>query len=215
MHNFFNSYKWIIWLVLFPLLVHAAVYKRRDAQGNVYFSDQPSEGSKQLKLPPPSVVHQPPPTQAPPAQQPFSPFPPPGAPEPYKTIQFKEPVDQQTFQNQRKIVVKLNIEPSLKEGDKVQLFLNGHPIGQPIVSTQFVLQQLNRGEHQLQAAIVDRNGQVIKKSRSITIFVHYASVGSLLKSHSVLKAAKQVNRLPDVINKAADIINKVVDKVSL
>lgn len=213
----------ILILLIFSLLffadnASAAVYKGRDAQGNVRYSDKPFPGAKRIRLPPSSVVrrgrNQPYPRQPqnlPPRNgQPgiLEPVPAPPlerlpANLPKATVRFNNIENEQTFQNQRIIPVNFDLSRDLLPGERVDLIVDGKLYASSSGTTQLFLENLPRGSHQIQLQIVAPNGQVIFKSRVLTIFIHLARVGERKKALPLtikaaeLKPAEEVDKDKD------------------
>lgn len=94
----------------------------------------------------------------------------------YSDVTIMQPVNQTTFHSQEPIGVSVVTSPALRPGDLVQLVVDGLPIGEPQASLQFTVGDLVRGTHQLQARVVNSNGQTLKMSLTTTIFKQQASV---------------------------------------
>lgn len=102
----------------------------------------------------------------------------------YSDFSIASPKDQETFQNQRYIPVEIKISPELQTGDKIQIYLDGKPAGPPVESVHVGLAEIERGTHQLSAALVSEDQQTLKQSQTITIYIHYANLGTSRKSGS-------------------------------
>ncbi len=94
----------------------------------------------------------------------------------YAAITITQPADQATFHNQTPISVIVLTQPDLKAGEQVQLMLDGVAYGLPQRSLNFSLMDLARGKHQLQAVIIDKDGNSLKNSAPITFFKQQASL---------------------------------------
>ena len=77
---------------------------------------------------------------------------------------------------QYEIPVSLSVTPELQDGDYIQILLNGQPFGQDFYTTSMVLRDVYRGEHQLQAVILNGSGIELARSDSVTIYVQRPSV---------------------------------------
>lgn len=168
---------------------HAAIYMQLDKNGNTVYSDTPlNANAKKIDLPKTedNQTHQ---DQVAPAsaaslneetENPANQIPTlKSSPHVYTTFLMESPKDQETFQNQPVIPVEIKIDPLLQAGDKIQLYLDGKPMGSPVPTTHLQLMQIDRGSHQLSAVLIDNNQQKIKDTGTITIFVHQASVSSI------------------------------------
>lgn len=169
--------KFLLWMILcvFPFSAFAAIYQIKDAQGNVFYTDQPSDQAKPVDLDSTGVVQNEPsssnksPTKNEPVKEVDS------SAKNYEDFGFSNPTDQATIWNQPVISVSLSLKPNLMKGDKVALFMDGKKLAEG-PTTEFSLNHPDRGQHSLQAKVMGPDGQVKKESNSITIFVHYGRV---------------------------------------
>ncbi len=162
-------------LFLSAFSASAAVYRTVDEQGNVVFSDQPAKGAEKVDLPPVPTY------QAPryklPAAVPDSG----GAAEPayYTHFALLSPTPDETLRdNTGKVQVTLGLEPALNgaAGHRIQFYLDGRPVGGPGSSLQTVLTNIDRGEHEVSAAVIDRTGKEIVRTGPVRFFLHRHSV---------------------------------------
>jgi hypothetical protein len=150
----------------------AEIYKIVDEHGKVTFSDQPHPSAKAVELPTANTT---PAIEIPvkkattqttdtdPSE--FS---------GYQSLSISHPSDQSIIPNGLvPLSVRVNISPSLQEGHMILLevgadsFTNAEGI--------FTLPRLTRGEHKLQASILDKQDQALKQSSTVTIFVYLPS----------------------------------------
>jgi len=172
-------------LFLLPLTSYAEIYKSVDANGNVTYTDKPTDSNatvvtvpKTNSAPatspePASVNNAAPennaaPVTAAPSDKPTK--------KPYTQFMIASPADQESIQNQPTLAVTIKINPSLQAGDVIQLYLDGTPYGNAVPDTSFNLTIPNRGTHVLSATLFDKNMQVLKQGNSITIYVHQAHI---------------------------------------
>jgi hypothetical protein len=94
----------------------------------------------------------------------------------YSAVSIIQPMDQTTIHNQTPIQVSVITQPALKTGDKVQLLLDGVPMGVAQNTLQFTLTDLQRGTHQVQARVVGADGTTLKMGLPITLFKQQPSV---------------------------------------
>jgi len=91
-------------------------------------------------------------------------------PIPQYTIKITSPQPEETFQNEaQSITVTVAITPELEPDDKVVIYVDGNPAGEPIHSTSISIPWLERGEHTLQAKIIQPKGRGATTD-TITIF---------------------------------------------
>lgn len=160
-----------------PALLAETVYKSTDAQGNTVFTDLPTPDSQKINIQPAQTYSLP------------SPPPPNGEGENGKLEKLKDfldnssesryevsilsPQDKETLSTDiHSFTVSISVNPQLKEGDKIQLLLNGEPYGEPSTSTDIVVSpdvRLPRGSYQLQARVVSGENPSTIKGESSTI----------------------------------------------
>jgi len=75
------------------------------------------------------------------------------------------------------LTVKAHVEPALAQGHRLQLLLDGVPLGVAQRVPEFPLQNIDRGTHRLQIRIIDEAGE--------TVFTGAASTFHLMR-HSRL-----------------------------
>ncbi len=162
-------------LVILPLLVmpvDAGVYKWTDESGQVHYTDQYQEGSEAVDLPEPSV---------------YKPVPVPGATESpaagaeaapagdYDLLEVAAPVHDETIRNNEgKVTVSLRLEPTLRQGDVIELFLDGEKRGE-LRSAGGTLSGVNRGTHSLKVRVVDASGQELISSPAVNFHLRRES----------------------------------------
>lgn len=168
-------------LLLLPLCAFSAVYKWKDSQGVVNYSDRPNPNSQSVDLPPSTVSKNPNAAKKPTVNKTTSLQAPSKLKQPvkktYDTFSFKNLKNEQTFHNQREIPVALSLKPELQPGDKIQLLLDGKIQGEPEASSVLMLNNVDRGKHTLQAQVINKAGEVIKSTDTITLYIHYAALG--------------------------------------
>ncbi len=98
--------------------LHAQIYKWTDSQGVIHFSDKPHQGSQTVKIPEPQIyspLDAVPNENAPPAKASQGDH-------VYNSVSIAQPTDQATIRNnQGYVVVATQLDPSLMEGDTLQL----------------------------------------------------------------------------------------------
>lgn len=167
--------------------LHAAIYVNQNASGGTEYTYTPSMTSKPVVVPPTNSIS----TPAPVAQTPA-----PSDPitntandstdsnaadatssqaSSYKAFEIISPKNEETLQNQPIIPVEMKIEPNMLPGDKIQLMLDGKPVGTPTATAYQELGIVERGTHTLYAVIVNNKGQNIKQTSTVTIYIHRAS----------------------------------------
>lgn len=159
-------------LLLFPLASLAqAVYRTTDAQGNVVFTDTPPAGTT-----PADRVEIRPTNTARPIEVPAPPVP---AETPdveaavvSYTVAITNPANETSFpMGPGNFSVSANINPALREGDSLQLFIDGTPQGEPQQGASWDLTNVFRGRRDLTVGVIGPAGETIILSDPVTVFV--------------------------------------------
>jgi hypothetical protein len=149
----------------------AELYKGLDVEGNVIYSDKPFDDAEKFTPPPISVMDKP---KAGTDEK---------AAETEKPVEFKymsfdiiSPTNNQTIRNESDITVSLKLKPGLntEEGHSVWMMLNGKPVVKNSQSMSLQIEQVDRGVHQLQAQIRNKEGKIVVRTRTTTVFLHKA-----------------------------------------
>jgi hypothetical protein len=162
-------------LLLISQIVRADVYKSVTGDGEVIFSDVPSQGAERVRLPELTTYKSAPVAtsssasgnEADQAQE-----------MPYKNFTVVAPEDQASFWDNEGIVnMSVSTEPALliESGHKVQFYLDGKPYGNAELSLANTFSGLERGTHILSASILDVGGTVLISTNPVTIHLHKAS----------------------------------------
>ncbi len=166
------------------------VYESKGPNGPV-FSNQPSPGAKVLVLPPLNVMEAPP---APPPSPPAASAAPPAsaassaaAAVAYRSFSIVAPEDDgSVVANTAQFEVRLSVEPALRigEGHAFAVSVDGRPVAQRFTASEFTIPPefwgddlpLPNQRHQLAAAIVDRDGQVLKQAAPVQFYLRHATL---------------------------------------
>lgn len=165
------TYAVLLCFTLFGLAAHAEIYKTVDEHGNTVYTDNPGHNDKAEPVDLPELNTQPPvpvKLRPEPKEEPSS-------------LQYEVYINSpqpgtQVPMGQYEIPVSLSVTPELQDGDYIQILLNGQPFGQNFYTTSMVLRDVYRGEHQLQAVILNGSGIELARSDSVTIYVQRPSV---------------------------------------
>lgn len=144
------------------------IYRSRDAQGNVIFSDRKDEASEPVRLPPTNTVPEvsTPATSPDPARDQDVPATP-----AYETLAITAPLDGETIVHPiGYVAVTVAVEPPLQARHSLRLLLDGEPAGIPQHGS-LELSGLTRGEHTLHLLVVDDDGAVVQESAAVTVTV--------------------------------------------
>lgn len=159
------------YLLIFFLLSLSAtagaqdIYRTVDKDGNVVFSDVPSKGSEKIQLKDTTVIQS---LKSEPSSLINS------TPDqkkksiPYKSLSITAPADDEAIRNNAgNLSVKVALEPMLRPGHELVLYLDGtektHGKG-----GVFNLENIDRGTHQLRASVKDADGHILISSKSTT-----------------------------------------------
>lgn len=163
-------------IILFiPIALNAAVYKWTDKEGNPVFSDQPHKGAEKIKLIPEQLYSSPPimtdkkvtPEDTKITKNKFA----------YQALSMITPTDQQTFWSAHgNVAVKIKVIPELQAEDKLVLFLEGKAVQESHSSTQFVLENINRGTHRLMVEIQNKADKKILSTQTVIFYMHRPTV---------------------------------------
>ena len=163
------------------------VYKSKDADGNIIYTDQaPPEGAEAMVLPGLSIVT---PRENQESvrtlnvnRRPESGVTATALPsmeelrQTYSAVEISSPKDdEQLWGTGNTVDVTINLKGPLLAGLSIQLTLDGQALPRQS-STSIRLDELYRGAHTLQAAVVDGNGQVFGRSDTVNFFVRQHSV---------------------------------------
>ena len=156
----------------------ATVYKWVDAQGVTHYSDQPHPEAQTIDVQPQNLVH----SSAPAASNAAKPAE--GAAAPVYKCELTRPENDEVFLNTSTVSARLKVEPQLGAGDQVALSMDGKRLpNQPVVATDFVIPNVERGSHTLTVVIYDRTGRQPRcSSAPVTFHVRQPSVQAPVKA---------------------------------
>ncbi|QIZ78311.1 DUF4124 domain-containing protein [Ferrimonas lipolytica] len=165
----------VLMLLLLALPASAEIYKWVDADGKIHYGDKPVAGAEKVvpKEPMTATLSRAPTTptqtqqpQTSPAQQRIS----------YK-VKFTAPDNNATVRNNNgQVPVSIFLKPELASNHRLQLFLDGSVIRTLGGGGNFVLDDIDRGEHQLQVKVIDKSGKILAYSSKRTLFMHRQSL---------------------------------------
>jgi len=167
----------LVFLVLSVGSVSAAIYRSVDEQGNTVFSDQPAAGSQPLKLPPVPIYSAPSLSPVSPADTAVKE----GRKSIYSVFTVLAPGKEQAFwDNAGNVSVRLSLQPELKtgHGHRIQFYLDGKSQGQAGTALETVIENVDRGQHQVYAAVLDAAGKEVIRTPSVSFQLHRQSVNS-------------------------------------
>jgi hypothetical protein len=139
------------------------IYRSRDANGNVIFSDKAKASADKIEVAEPMTYQAPKITQklSPPIGQDIDSF-------SYLSITITSPkIDEAIRSNNGALTVSFTVKPPLQSGHSVQLILDGKLEQSTQDSTRFELDNVDRGTHSILLNIVDEKTRTVIKSSSI------------------------------------------------
>lgn len=171
-------YLLLICLIVTPALGEGA-YRWVDENGVIHYSDVPHPGAELIDLGEVQTFSAPQAPAAAPSDRPASN----GsdaalAEDPYPTFRISQPSAEQTLRdNSGTLDIALDVEPRIKRGHFLELFLDGTSVeGIPRATTRFTIGGVVRGEHTLRAALVDGAGNVVAETPTVRFFVMQTSI---------------------------------------
>ena len=171
--------KWITLLaMLVPMLCLAEpAWRWVDANGVVHYSDRPYPGAEQVELPTSSrstgttlrsAVRTTPGTPQPAVAA--------AADQAYSRFEILSPTPQETLWNTGSTIdVQVAVEPPLTTGHRLELVYDGARRRVPGAGTTLTLDEVFRGQHTLQALIVDTTGAILLRSAAVDFVVQQTS----------------------------------------
>lgn len=171
-----------LWLLSLVLVSCSVLAQQKDAEqktvfmtldkNNVpVFSDNPTPGSKpvtvrdqgnrMLSVTPTNV-----PTKS-------------GVETPAYELTLTRPQHKETIRdNNGTVYVSGQVSPMFAQGLRVTLYLDNTMVAGPSGNANFILHNIDRGEHQLRMELLDENGKLIAQTPETTIYLFRASVNS-------------------------------------
>lgn len=169
------AYVSVMRILLLPLLLvlslaaqAAEVYRYVDEKGNTVFTDQPRAGAQRMAVEPapatsvvvpslPAAVPASPAAQAviKPGSEPFA---------GYEALRITQPSPGESLLSTvGDVDVSLNLHPALRAdlGHGLTVLLDGTPVAQNSTRMNLVLNNVDRGEHVLEAYVLDGSGAVL------------------------------------------------------
>lgn len=155
-------------VLLFAFAANAGFYKGLDEDGNVVYSDKPFENAEKITPPPITVMDA---TKVKPKAEATEEQ----APAEFKYTQFDivAPKNEQTIWNEPDLYVKLKLTPALNTEEKhsIWLLMDGKPLVKNSQSLSLPIGRSDRGAHQLQAQVRDKDGKIIVRTRPVLVHI--------------------------------------------
>ena len=142
--------------------VAETVYKTVDENGNVIFTDKPSEEAETIKIQElENTIGNPNPAKYKPSPAKIEGF-------SYKSFTVTSPANGAGVRsNNGNVSISLSLEPALNRGHKIIISLDGKQIGTGLSAS---LQNVDRGTHSISAKVIDSEGKsLISTSSSFSL----------------------------------------------
>ena len=161
----------LILLIAMPVLA-ATVWKWRDANGVVHYSDQPVPGAEQISglssnsYAPTSIGNT--------SNSSTSSV----AAVNYTNVEIWKPSKEMTIANTAgQVSVGVRVEPALASGHRLALYMDGKLVsGFPEHGTEYDMSEVERGAHTLVLTVVDAQGKRVIESAPVQFYVQQVSV---------------------------------------
>jgi hypothetical protein len=165
----------LLLLMTMPVLA-ATVWKWRDANGVVHYSDQPVPGAEQVSIQS-SSTFTPAPTQGSTASPQATTAP---ATVTYTNVEIWKPSAEETIANTVGLVgVGVRVEPALAAGHRLALYMNGRLVpGFPAQGSEYEMSDVERGAHTLVLAVLDAQGRQVTTSSPVQFYVRQPTVAT-------------------------------------
>ena len=157
------------------VLLAEEAYRWVDADGVVHYSDRPEPGAEQVQLesaPAPGTRVR---SIAPSPRQQSRDDEDSGDATGYESLTVSSPAAEETLWNiGGTLSVTLDLQPSLQPGHRIRVYFDGEP--REVDGLQFQLEEVYRGVHNIQAEVVDANGELKIRSQPNRFYVQQTSV---------------------------------------
>lgn len=151
-------------LVFFVCCLGAeTVYKSVDKDGNIIFTDKPSEKAEEIKIQELDTIKNPNPNKYKPSlKQPEE------SSHKYDSFVVTSPENGAGIRsNSGNVSISLSLNPALRGGHKIIISMDGKEVGS---GSSVSLQNVDRGTHSISASVVDENGkQLISTSSTFSL----------------------------------------------
>jgi hypothetical protein len=143
------------------------IYKSVGKDGVPSFSSDSVDGAEEIEIKPTNSV------RITPTKSPAVELPAPPEKKAYK-VSISSPENDKHYHNDpNPVPIRVSLSPALEQGDALEVMDNGALLAD--TGGKYILEFPDRGEHQLVARVVDKSGEVLATSETVTIFVHRVS----------------------------------------
>lgn len=167
----------LLGLLAVPCALANEAYVWTDEDGVVHYSDRPHPGAERVELQTPntsrSLARGSSATttstgQGDNAAEPVPTF-------RYESLEVASPAPEETLWNiEGRLSVSLALTPALRQGHQIRVYFDGNPT--VVTTTAFRINEVWRGEHTLQAEVVDEAGNLLIRSSLNRFYVQQSTV---------------------------------------
>lgn len=142
------------------------IYKTRDKDGNVVYTDKPpASNSEQVNLPPINSLS---PHNGPAIPERVKPQP---SPREHYSINVLSPRDNVTIPaGQRDLAIAIGLSQPLSDNHWILYFINDELI-EETQSTSIIVQDISRGAHRITVDVIDNDGKILGQSDALVVNV--------------------------------------------
>ena len=163
----------LLMLLCLPAWATTTVWKWRDPQGVIHYSDQPVPGAEQVTMDAGNTYSSAPPAPSASAGQSSKA----AAAFTYTNVEIWKPSNEATLMNTSTVDVAARVEPSLAPGHQLALYFDGRLVeNYPPTATSYTLTDVSRGEHTLTLVVADAQGKRLVSSAPVTFYVQQPSI---------------------------------------
>jgi len=164
----------LLLLLTMPVLA-ATVWKWRDANGVVHYSDQPVQGAERVSGLTTTNSFTPAPVSKSASNSSSTSV---VVPTTYTNVEIWKPSQEATIANSGgQVSVGVRVEPALAADHRLALYLDGKLVsGFPERGSEYDLSEVERGAHTLVLTVVDTQGKRVMASAPVTFFVQQVSI---------------------------------------
>lgn len=157
----------------------AQAYKWVDENGVVHYSDRPQPGAEEVVLPRSPTPALPLPEERPATAAQAAPAgesAPAAEPAPsYQSLSVVSPAPEVTLWNIGGVLdVDLALQPGLQPGHQMRIYFDGAVVSVP--GTSFQIDEVYRGEHNIQAEVVNEYGELQIRSENTRFYVQQTTI---------------------------------------
>ncbi len=157
-------------------VVMAQAYRWTNADGTVHYSDKPTDGAEEIYLPESTRASRPyaqSNASITAAEEPVEST----VPFSYESIEVSAPAPEETLWNIGGVLnVAIAVQPALQPGHQMRVYFDGE--ARMVSGSNFQIQEVFRGAHNIQAEILDENGQLMGRSLPNRFYVQQTSIAN-------------------------------------